>query len=44
MIVCVTYAASNAWLSAKPIVPPTMLAAMWGTAMVTIIKMIARAA
>ena len=44
IMVWATYAASNAWLRAKPTVPPAMLAAIWGAAMVTIMKMIAKAA
>ena len=35
-------AASNAWFSAKPMVPPAMLAAMCGTAMVTIASTISK--
>ena len=43
MIVWATFAEWKAWLSAKPIVPPAMLAAMWGKAMLTIMKTIANA-
>src|SRR5216683_7549397 len=42
--VCAIYAASKAWLRARPTVPPAILAAMWGTAMQTIMKTMARAA